>query len=75
MAKLRRRAYLEGMSTIPDPKAAPLPAWLDELTAARADLAAGRVHDIDLDALCREIEAEAAEIEARQQQQAAPSRV
>lgn len=74
MAKPHGRVYLEGMSALPAPPAAPPEAWLDDLATARADRAAGRVHDIDLDALCREIEAEAAEIEARQRQTAAPSR-
>jgi hypothetical protein len=37
-------------------------------------VAAGRVRQIDLDALCRDIEAEADEIEAEQARQAAPSR-
>jgi hypothetical protein len=57
------------LSVLPDRKAAPQ-AWLDDLSVARADRAAGRVLDIDLDALCREIEAEAAGIEDCQRQDA-----
>jgi hypothetical protein len=53
---------------------APPRTLLDDVAAARADVAAGRVRQIDLDALCRDIEAEADEIEAEQARQAAPSR-
>jgi len=40
-------------------------AWAAALARGEADLAAGRVHTIDTDALCREIEAEAADIERK----------
>ncbi len=34
-------------------------AWIDALDEAEADIAAGRVVEVDIDALCREIDAEA----------------
>jgi len=39
------------------------PGWADDLAKGRADVAAGRVVMIDTEALCREIEAEAEELE------------
>jgi len=57
-------AYLAGHGQLPT--AAPLPeAWAESIARGEADLAAGRVHVIDTDALCREIEAEADEMERR----------
>ncbi len=38
-------------------------AWIDALNEAEADIAAGRVVEVDIDALCREIDAEADAIE------------
>jgi hypothetical protein len=37
--------------------------WTASLARGEADLAAGRVYTIDTDALCREIEVEAADME------------
>jgi hypothetical protein len=45
------------------PRRAPQ-VWLDELALAEADLAAGRVEDIDIDALCAELEADADAMDA-----------
>jgi hypothetical protein len=46
------------------PRQARLPAgWSDALLRGEADLAAGRVHEIDTDALCREMDAEADALE------------
>jgi hypothetical protein len=48
------------------PTAARLPeGWADSIARGEADLAAGRIYAIDTDALCREIEAEADELERR----------
>jgi hypothetical protein len=38
--------------------------WLEALRCADAEVAAGRVIEVDIDALCREIEAEADAMEA-----------
>jgi len=44
----------------------PLPeGWAESIARGEADLAAGRIFTIDIDALCREIEAEADAIERR----------
>jgi hypothetical protein len=49
-----------------DPAPAPLPlGWAEAIAQGEADLAAGRVVEIDTEALCREIEAEAEALERR----------
>ncbi len=58
------------MNHIVAPMPAPPQSLLDDIAAAAAGHAARRVHHVDLDALCREIEAEADEIEARQRRTA-----
>jgi hypothetical protein len=55
----------KAMDQTPPPRRAPQ-AWLDILDQAEADVAAGRVEVIDVDALCREIETEANTIQAEQ---------
>jgi len=60
-----REAYINLMDQPPTPRPAPQ-AWLDILEEAEADIAAGRVQEIDIDALCREIDAEADAMEAEQ---------
>jgi hypothetical protein len=56
---------MTAMDQAPAPHTAPQ-AWLDILQEAEADIAAGRVQEIDVDALCREIDAEADALEADQ---------
>jgi hypothetical protein len=57
--------YIILVDQAPTPRPAP-PAWLDILEEAEADIAAGHVQEIDIDALCREIDAEADALEAEQ---------
>jgi hypothetical protein len=54
------------------PRRAPQ-AWLDELELARADVAAGRVEEIDIDELCAELEADADAMEAELRKPRQPS--
>jgi hypothetical protein len=54
------------------PRRAPQ-AWLDELELARADVAAGRVEDIDIDELCAELEADADAMDAERREPRRPS--
>jgi hypothetical protein len=62
LAAVHANAYLARMDQEPTP--APLPeGWTGSVARGEADLAAGRVYTIDTDALCREIEAEADELE------------
>ena len=57
----------------PDPSPARTAAdVLASLARSRADIAAGRIEDIDIDALCDEMDAEAAAIEV-QPEHGAPS--
>jgi len=54
------------------PRRAPQ-AWLDELALSEADLAAGRVEDIDIDELCAELEADADAMDAERREPRRPS--
>ena len=49
------------------PRKAPQ-SWIDALEKGRADIAAGRVSDVDLETLCLELEAEADALEAHLRQ-------
>ncbi len=46
------------------PTAPNVPAeWAESIARAEADLAAGRIHSLDLESLCQQIESEADELE------------
>jgi hypothetical protein len=51
------------MDQLPTTPAVLPEGWAAALARGEADLAAGRVQSIDAEALCREIEAEAADME------------
>jgi hypothetical protein len=51
------------MDQAPNPPSALPEGWAASIARSEADLAAGRVTLIDTEALCREIEAEAADME------------
>jgi hypothetical protein len=57
------------MDQTPKPTTPPA-GWAEALQSGRADVAAGRVYDVDTEALCAEIEAEA---DALEHQIAAPT--
>ncbi len=61
----QRAPIVSAMDQANTPRRAPQ-VWLDELALAEADLAAGRVEDIDIDidALCAELEADADAMDA-----------
>jgi len=69
LAALHPDAYLAGMDQSRTTQAAvpegPPERWKSALARGEADLAAGRVYTIDMDALCREMEAEADALERK----------
>jgi hypothetical protein len=57
------------MSAVPDTPRPPPQSWLDALERGRADIAAGRTHEIE--AVLAWLDAQIAEMEAQQQDEAA----